>query len=81
MESSDRVLRKSAFENCYKRYDEFKNTVAATLDAQFKQLRFFADARKYPSTLAAALDATEVPESVYLNLIDTVHNNMDKMYR
>ena len=81
MESSDRVLRKSAFENCYKGYDEFKNTVAATLDAQFKQLRFFADARKYPSTLAAALDATEVPESVYLNLIDTVHNNMDKMYR
>jgi oligoendopeptidase F len=80
MESSDRVLRKSAFENCYKRYGELQNTVAATLDAQFKQLNFFAKARNYPSTLSAALDSTEVPESVYMNLIDTVHNNMEAMY-
>ena len=81
LESSDRVLRKSAFENCFGTYGQFKNTVAATLDGQFKQLRFFAEARKYPSTLAAALDRTEVPESVYLNLIEAVHRNMDKMYR
>ena len=81
LESSDRVLRKSAFENCFGTYGQFKNTVAATLDGQFKQLRFFAEARKYPSTLAAALDRTEVPEAVYLNLIEAVHRNMDKMYR
>ena len=81
MESGDRALRKSAFENCYARYGEFKNTVAATLDAQFKQLKFFSEARRYPTTLAAALDSTEVPESVYLNLIETVHQNLDKMYR
>lgn len=80
LESQDRTLRKSAFENCYGIYDQFKNTVAATLDGQFKQLRFFAEARKYPSTLSAALDRTEVPESVYLNLIEAVHRNMDKMY-
>ncbi len=81
LESPDRALRKSAFENCFNAYGQFKNTVAATLDGQFKQLRFYADARKYPSTLAAALDRTEVPESVYLNLIEAVHANMDKMYR
>ena len=55
--------------------------MAATLDGQFKQLRFYADARKYPSTLSAALDRTEVPEEVYMNLIAAVHENMDKMYR
>ena len=81
MESEDRALRKSAFDNCYAKYGEFKNTVAATLDAQFKQLRFFAEARHYPTTLAAALDSTEVPESVYLKLIDAVHQNLDAMYR
>ena len=81
MESSDRALRKSAFDNCYEKYGEFKNTVAATLDAQFKQLKFFSEARHYSTTLAAALDATEVPESVYLNLIEAVHRNLDKMYR
>ncbi len=81
MESPDRALRKSAFENCYARYGAFKNTVAATLDAQFKQLRYFSEARHYPTTLAAALDHNEVPESVYLNLIEAVHQNLDAMYR
>ena len=81
MESADRALRKSAFENLYAKFGEMENTVAATLDAQFKQLRFFSEARHYPTTLAAALDGTEVPESVYLNLIEAVHRNLDAMYR
>ena len=81
MESSDRVLRRNTFETLYGRWNEFKNTVAATLDAQFKQLRFFADARKYPDTLTAALDATEVPVEVYTNLIEAVHQNLEQMYR
>ena len=80
-ESADRVLRKSAYENLYHTFGSFKNTAAATLNAQGKQLKFFADARKYPSTLDAALDRTEVPTSVYLNLIEAVHKNFDKMHR
>ena len=79
--SGDRTLRKNTFETYYHRMGEFRNTVAATLDAQFKQLKFFADARRYGSTLEAALDATEVPQAVYLNLIEAVHANLDKMYR
>ena len=78
---SDRALRKTAFETYYARMNEFKNTLAATLDAQFKSLKFFADARGYESTLAASLDATEVPIEVYHNLISAVHDNLDKMYR
>ena len=81
LESPDAAFRKKVFETYYDRIGEFRNTAAAALDAQFKQLRFFADARRYPSTRAAALDATEVPEAVYDNLIDAVHGNMDKMYR
>ena len=81
LESPDAAFRKTVFETYYDRIGEFKNTAAAALDAQFKQLRFFADARRYPTTRAAALDATEVPETVYDNLIDAVHGNMDQMYR
>lgn len=81
MQSGDRQLRKSAFENFYGRLDEYKNTIAATLDGQFKQLIFFSRARRYDSTLAASLDATEVPVEVYTRLIEAVHANMDKMYR
>ena len=81
MESEDRVLRRNAFETLYGRTGEYKNTIAATLDAQFKQLRFFAETRKYGSTIEASLDRTEVPVSVYTNLIEAVHANLDKMYR
>ncbi len=80
-ESSDRVLRRNAFETYYGRIGEYKNTIASTLDAQFKQLRFFADARRYGSTIEASLDRTEVPVEVYTNLIEAVHANLDKMYR
>ena len=81
LESTDVKLRENTFKTYYKRMGEFKNTVASTLDAQFKQLRFFADARNYSSTLEASLDVTEVPVNVYLNLIDAVHANLDKMYK
>ena len=80
-ESPDRVLRKSAYENLYHGFGSYKNTAAAILNAQGKQLKFFADARKYPSTLDASLDRTNVPTSVYTNLIEAVHQNMDKMHR
>ena len=81
LESSDRVLRENAFNTYYETLRQFKNTAAAMLDGQFKKLNFFAKARKYPSTLAASLDATEVPTEVYLNLIQAVHGNLDKMYK
>ena len=79
--SEDRVLRKNAYETLYHTLGNFKNTAAALLNAQGKQLKFFTDARKYPSTLDAALDRTNVPTSVYLNLIEAVHKNLDKMHR
>ena len=81
LQSGDRTLRRNAFDTYYATLGSYRNTLAATLDAQFKQLRFFANARRYSSTLDAALDATEVPVSVYDSLIESVHANLDKMYR
>ena len=80
-ESTDRALRKSAYENLYDGFGGIKNTAAGLLDAQNKQLKFFAEARKYSSAFEASLDSTNVPTSVYLNLIDAVHKSMDKMHR
>ena len=79
--SADRALRKSAYENLYGTFGDYKNTAAAILNAQNKQLKFFADARKYDSARQAALDGTNVPIAVYDNLIEAVHKNMDKMHR
>ena len=80
-ESPDRVLRRNAYESLYDGFNAFKNTAAGLLNAQNKQLKFFADARKYPSAFEAALSRTNVPTSVYLNLIEAIHNNADKMHR
>ncbi len=81
MYSQDRALRKSAFEGLYSVYRQFRNTSAAVLSAQAKQLLFFSRARKYPSSLAAALDENEVPEAVYHNLIAAVRANLPKLHR
>ena len=80
-ESADRALRKSAYENLYRGFTAFKNTSAALLDAQNKKLKFFAHVRKYSSPIEAALAGTNVPVSVYENLIQSVHNNLDKLHR
>ena len=80
-ESTDRVLRQSAYENLYDSFAGFRNTAAATLNAQNKQLKFFAEARKYANAFERSLDRTNVPTSVYLNLIEAVHSNLDKMHR
>ena len=80
-ESSDRVLRKSAYENLYHTLNGMRNTAAGLLDAQNKQQKFYATARKYSSAREAALDGTNVPLSVYDNLIEAVHRNLDKMHR
>lgn len=80
MQSTDRTLRKSAFESMYHTYGSFKNTCAANYAAQVKTLDFYAKARKYASPLESALDGNEIPVEVYHNLISAVHDNMKYMY-
>ncbi len=81
VQSSDRVLRKSAFESLYHVYEGYKNTTAAILASQVKCLSFRAKARKYESSLEAALSNTEVPVKVYEQLIESVHKNLPYMHR
>ncbi len=81
LESADRTLRRSAFENYYARMGGYRNTLASALDGEFRQRLFHSRARRYEDTLSAALDENEVPTAVYHNLIEAVHANLDKMYR
>lgn len=81
LQNYDRNVRKDAFESLYRTYDGLKNTSAAVLSAQMKQLHFYAKMRRYNSPLEAALDSTNVDPQVYYNLIEAVHENMDSMYK
>ncbi len=79
--SSDQTLRKNAFHAFYDVYKSFENTLASTYNAEVRKNVFMAKARKYDSALQSSLMPNEVPEAVYHNLLDAVHNNLDKMHR
>ena len=81
VENEDRNVRKAAFESLFGTYKGFENTVAALFNAQMKQLTFHSRARKYASNLEASLAHTEVPVSVYRNLVNTVNANMGHLHR
>ena len=80
LESQDREVRKAAFMGLYGTYGKFKNTLAATYRANVKQSGFFAKARKYESSLQAALAGSAIPTEVYDSLIESVHAHLPALH-
>ena len=78
LESSDRSVRKAAFERLYGTYGQFQNTLAATFEANVKQAGFFAKMRNYPS---APLDGGNIPVEVYDQLLTAVHQALPALHR
>ena len=81
LESVDREVRKAAFEGVYETYGKMRNTLAATFAANLDQANFYAQVRNFSSAREMYLYGSNIPESVYDNLIETVHKNMDKMHK
>lgn len=81
MESPDRVVRKGAFKTLYGQIASLKNTFAAIYRGNLKQAKFYAQSRKYSSARAMYLADSNVPESVYDNLLSAVHEALPMMYR
>lgn len=80
MKSKDRSIRESAFNALYSYYKNRKNTLAATYVGDIKESAFITNVKKYNSTLERSLFGDNIDVSVYKNLIDTVHKNMNLMY-
>lgn len=81
LENSDRSIREQAFKNLYGVYEKYKNTLAAVYQASVKKDVFYAKARKYSSAREMALDGSNIPLSVYDNLIESVHKHLPSMYK
>ena len=81
MESNERRVRKEAFTALYGSYGKVKNTLAMSLASNVKNDIFYSRVRKYPSALEASLDQDNISPEVYERLVETVHNNMEPMYR
>lgn len=81
LESSDQRVRKDAFDALYNTYDKFKNTFASTLVNNVKVHNYNAQVRNYASARQSALSENNIPESVYDNLVDTIHKHLPLLHR
>ena len=81
IESTNRDVRKEAFEMLLKTYSNYKNTIANTFAGNVEVLTTMAKLKKYSSSLEASLFDDNISTEVYNNLIDTVSHNLDVLYK
>ncbi|MBO4533488.1 MAG: oligoendopeptidase F [Treponema sp.] len=81
MHNQDRAVREQAYKKFYVKFEEHQNTIAALYAGSVNQDVFTARARGYDSSLHAALYGNKVPLSVYHNLIDCIHKNLDTLHK
>jgi len=81
MRSTDRRVRRDAFQGFMDAYGSVINTLAANLDASVKNHVFRARARNHASCLHAALHGPGVPVEVFHSLVDTVRAGLPAVHR
>ena len=81
IKSYDRNVRKEAFTRIFETYGGLKNTIAKTFKGNVDVLTSMAKVKHYNNSLEASLYSDNISEQVYHNLIDTVHQKMDVIYK
>ncbi|MCH7994076.1 MAG: oligoendopeptidase F, partial [Planctomycetes bacterium] len=81
MRSTDRRVRKDAYEAIVGTYAKFRNTTAALLTGAVQNHILTIKSRSYDSCLAAALDGSNIPIKVYNTLVETVNANLPLLHR
>ncbi len=79
--SSDRRVRREAYEAMYNTFGQYKNTLATILSTRVKGTIFYSKARNYNSALEMALHPDNIPTSVYENVVNTINNNLAPLHR
>src|SRR5436190_700436 len=77
----NREDRKKVFEAFFGALGQYRNTLGSTMNANLQADMFTIRARKYPTTLDAALDTDDIPTSVYTSLVDGVNANLPTFHR
>lgn len=73
--------RKLIFENYYGVFEKRKNTIAAIYNSILQKNIANSKAYNYKSFLASALEDNNIPEDIYLNLINTAKENTAPLKR
>lgn len=80
MNHENKEVRIQAFEQMYTYFKKHINTIAACLKGNIKENFFASDVKKYENPLQMSLFADNIDISVYKNLIEVVHENLDKLH-
>jgi oligoendopeptidase F len=80
-EASNRDDRKKVFDAFWGKWKEFERTLGVTLYENLKEDTVYAKVRKYPDSLARALDRNKLPLEVYDALVKTANANLPTLHR
>lgn len=81
LKSNDRVLRKNAFEQLHKKFNEYENTLTELFYGEVKNSHFISESRNYESSLQAALYPNNIDTKVYTNLLKTIRDNISHLHK
>ena len=81
MRDRDRVLRENTFKTLHRTFMGFENTVCELLNGQIQAHVFAIKARKYDSSLHAALYHNQIDTVVYEALIKTVKAHLPALHK
>ena len=81
LEDRDRAARHSAWEGYMRVHAEHRQTLAAVLGASMKQNVFKCRARRFGSTLEAALFPDDLPVEVFHNAVDVFQKRLPVWHR
>ena len=79
--SENREDRKLVFETFWETFQNYRQTLAITLEGQVKNDVLLAKLRGFDSSLQRALSEDNIPEGVYRALVSTVNNKIDSLHR
>ena len=77
----DREIRRTAWESYADGYLALKQTLTSNLTGAVKSDIFNARARRYPSALEASLFESNIPVSVFRNVLETYRKNLPTWHR
>lgn len=79
--SVNRDDRRLVFDSFFSVWRDYARTCGTTLFSQVKRDVFYARVRKYPNSLARALDGNRIPEAVYHQLISQARAHLPVLHR
>ena len=80
-QSNNRTDREQAMSAYFRALGNFSQTLGSTLTGSVRASQFYANVRKYESDLAARLDSSNIPVTVYARLIEGVNRNLPTFHR